>query len=587
MHSDRPGPPFARRHDRPRRGLPPCGDRLSFRRFSQVNRRTWAVLLTATALALSGCTSEPDSGAGSGLGQIDINAKPADQVGDGGEFVWPVTKIATQLNHNQVLGAERDFTDVQNALLPRLFLTQPDATLAVNKDYLESAESQGSSPQVITYKINPKAVWSDGTPITWQDFDAQYKALNTSNPAFSVSGANGYDKIGKVEQGASEREVRVTFKQPFAEWRGLFGLLYPKSTNADPNVFNTGWTEQAPTTGGPFKWAGRDGGAKTITLVPNEKWWGEKPKLSKLIFREVPADQQAQEFAAGKVSFVDIGPNTEAYKQVQQVAGSAVRKALSPSYRHMTFNGAPGAILADAKLRTAIAKAVDRDKLAQDLAGPVVPGTKALNNHLFMPGTKYYKDNLGPLGFDRAAAERLLDEAGWKRDGAVRKKDGKVLELRDIVPAGVDTSATEAKRIQQQLAEVGVRVNVAEVPANAFFAEYVSAGNFDIADFTWVGTPTPISVMAGVYKMDPAAVKQNYGRIGNDQVNKLFDQANAEFDDAKRAELANRADAEVFALAHSVPLYQRPNAIAEKSTVANFGAFGIASIDYTKIGFSK
>src|SRR4030095_12614921 len=98
-----------------------------------------------------------------------------------------------------------------------------------------------SPKQVVTYKLNPKAVWYDGTPISAADFIAQWKALNGTNPAYQTSSNTGYNQIESVVQGADKFEVVVTFKTPFADWKSLFWPLYPASTNSDPTAFNTVW----------------------------------------------------------------------------------------------------------------------------------------------------------------------------------------------------------------------------------------------------------------------------------------------------------------------------------------------------------
>jgi len=84
-------------------------------------------------------------------------------------------------------------------------------------------------------------------------------------------------------------------------------------------------------------------------------------------------------------------------------------------------------------------------------------------------------------------------------------------------------------------------------------------------------------------------VGQNYGHVGNQQINDLLQQANTELDDTKRTELTQQADKAIWDAAGELPLYQLPGAVATKNTVANYGAMGFATnpIDYAKIGFVK
>ena len=93
-------------------------------------------------------------------------------------------------------------------------------------------------------------------------------------------------------------------------------------------------------------------------------------------------------------------------------------------------------------------------------------------------------------------------------------------------------------------------------------------------------------------KPQPAAdgsllVEQNYARIGTDQIDQLFEQAAGELDDGRRRELVGKADARIWAVAGSVPLYQRPQLVAARRALANAGAFGFATPRYQDIGYHK
>ena len=99
------------------------------------------------------------------------------------------------------------------------------------------------------------------------------------------------------------------------------------------------------------------------------------------------------------------------------------------------------------KVRQALALAINRDQIAKALLGPLGVEAKPLQNHLFMANQKGYKDNAGALSSpDVEEAKKLLDEAGWKVEGDVRKKDGKELAdpLRDPHPGGVVAAGVAA-----------------------------------------------------------------------------------------------------------------------------------------------
>jgi len=80
---------------------------------------------------------------------------------------------------------------------------------------------------------------------------------------------------------------------------------------------------------------------------------------------------------------------------------------------------------------------------------------------------------------------------------------------------------------------------------------------------------------------------QNFGNIGSAEIDGLFAKANNILDPKKRCEYANQADAKAFELVHSITLFQRNNVVGVPKEVANFGAFGFTSLDWTKVGFTK
>ena len=155
----------------------------------------------------------------------------------------------------------------------------PAATPIWNPDYLASEPVLVTEPkQVVTYNINPKASWYDGTPMTWEDFHWHWRALNGSNKAYQISSSTGYSDIESVTRGRDDREVVVTFKNKFADWQALFYALLPASTTKSPKIFNDGWRERPLTTAGPFKLGSIDQTAKTRDARAERKMVGEARK---------------------------------------------------------------------------------------------------------------------------------------------------------------------------------------------------------------------------------------------------------------------------------------------------------------------
>jgi peptide/nickel transport system substrate-binding protein len=553
-----------------------------------------ALGLLSTACAGGGSSKEGGQTTGGSATANDINRVDRDALPDGGTLRWSITGMPANYNSGELDGTNVDTSAVMGALLPAMFDFDAKAEPTVNRDYLESAEVTATDPkQVVTYKINPKATWDDGTPITWVDFEAQWKARNGTNAAYRISSANGYEHIESVVRGADDREVIVTYRQPFVDWKGLFGFLYPASMNSDPAIFNDGWKEKPLTTAGPFRLEAIDQTGQSITVVRNDKWWGNRAKLDRIVYRVIAADAEIDALVNNEIDFMDIGPDVNKFERARQAAGITIRKAGGPNFRHITINGA-SEILKDQKVRKALALAINREQIAKTLLGPLGVEPKPLQNHIFMANQKGYKENAGALAtHDVEEARRLLDEAGWKVEGDVRKKDGKPLVVRFVIPSQVASSLQESNLVMAMLKEVNARVDIVTVPSPDFFDKHITPGNYDFTVFSWIGTALPISSAKSIYALPKPRpdgtldVQQNYARTGSPEIDALFDQAATTIDEQKAVDLANQADALIWDQVHSLTLYQRPELIAARSNLANFGAFGFATTRFEDIGFAK
>src|SRR4030095_13408709 len=171
-------------------------------------------LVLAVGLAGTGCWG---NGNGNGVTSEDriskksdenqMNPQPRDKVQQGGKLVWP-TSIPANFNYGQLDGTNFDGAMMINAVMPILFTFDASGTPSYDPDYLVAEPELVTSPkQVVTYRLNPKAIWYDGTPITAADFIAHWKALNATNTAFQASSNTGYDQIENVAQGADKFEV--------------------------------------------------------------------------------------------------------------------------------------------------------------------------------------------------------------------------------------------------------------------------------------------------------------------------------------------------------------------------------------------
>ncbi len=552
-------------------------------------RRLALPLLTVALLAGLVACGGPGEGGNLVLGAPGsqaTNPKDPASLRDGGDLRLPVDALPSNFNGNQVDGTEVDTRQLLWALIPRAFNDGAAGPPELDRNYLTSAEVTATSPQVVTYRIHPGAVWTSGRPITWEDFEAQWRALNGSNPAYAVASTTGYDSIASVARGADDKEVVVTFAQPFGEWQTLFSPLYPAETNRDPKTFNEGWRTGVPDSAGPFRLERFDQVGRTAVLVRNERWWGPRPRLNRVIFIETERAALADKLANNEIDWYEIGSSVDLFQRARTIPGVEIRTAPERTYNHITFNGAPGSIMADPALRRAIAKGIDRQTIARSLIGQITPEIAPVQNHIFSPGSVGYQDNTGGLTFDPAAARAELDRLGWTVQGRFRAKDGKPLTLRFVTSAANPIADTISRATQQQLGQVGVEVKIEAYPSADIFDQWITPGNFDLAGFGWSSTSTPFSSSRSLY-VDPRGgnVQQNYGRVFDPEVLALFDRGLRELDGTARNRIANEADARIWQEMHHLPLYATPGAHATRATLANWGAKGLGDWDYLDAGF--
>ncbi|MFJ1963354.1 ABC transporter family substrate-binding protein [Streptomyces massasporeus] len=441
--------------------------------------------LTAGVLAvpaLAGCGSEDPSG--KPLAGQDIQPAPRDRITDGGTLRWAVDSVPDTLNTFQS-DADATTTRVAQAVLPSMFRMDASGRPERNADYLESAKVVDTEPkQVVLYKLNQQAVWSDGREIGADDFAAQWRALSGRDTAYWTARNAGYDRIQKIERGDNALEVRVTFSRPYADWRSLFSPLYPKDVMGTPDSFNDGARKKLKVTAGPFTVKKTDREDGEITLARNPRWWGEPAKLSEIVLRTVPRDKRASELAAGTLDLAEIDPTaarritvaarphpsgsplmgpgadrsaadaleswavangsdddaadeeTVARKKLRKAAagyarqqqalgGFEVRKSLEPAYTQLALNGAEGP-LTDERVRRAVARALNRKELAQVVLKPLGLPSVPVGSHLALSGQAHYADNSGALGGqDTKEAQALLADAGWVRGGPVKEEKKK------------------------------------------------------------------------------------------------------------------------------------------------------------------
>ena len=541
------------------------------------------------ALLVAGCSSDNRPSGPGGTAEVgatsDINPQDPATLAPGGNLRLAIGSLPANFNTLNIDGNEAETAGMLRWTMPRAFVIAPDGSMKVNTDYFTGVELTKADPQTVVYTINPKATWSDGTPITWEDIASQINSTSGKDKGFAIASPNGSDRVASVTRGVDDRQAVITFAEHYAEWRGMFAgntMLLPRSMTADPQVFNKGQLQGPGPSAGPFMVTAVDRTAQRITLGRNPKWWGTPPVLDSVTYlvlddaARIPALQNKTIDATGVA-------NLDELTIAQRTDGISIRRAPGPSWYHMTFNGAPGSILSDKALRQAVAKGIDRQAIVNVTQRGLVAEPTPLGNHIFVAGQEGYQDNSAALAYDPEKAKAELDALGWKLNGQFRAKDGKPLVIRDVL-YDAPTARQVGQVAQNSLAQIGVKLELDVKPANGFFTNYVNVGDFDITQFSWVGDAFALCCLNQIYT---TGAESNFGKISSPEIDAKVEEVLDELDPAKARALANDVDKMLWDEVFSLALYQSPGNSGVRRTLANFGPAGIGDLNYSTIGFMK
>ena len=434
---------------------------------------------------------------------------------------------------------------------------------------MPSEENGGISPdgRVITLKLRDDIVWSDGTPITSEDFVFTYEM--TMNPKNTVASTFPYDKLEKVEA-PDPKTVVMTFKEPFAAWQAtLWHGLLPAHVlrpvfEKEGTIDNAEWN-RAPTVGcGPFVFKEWESGS-FIRFVANKKYWLGRPKIDEIFIRIVPDD--ASQVAALKAGDADLGTFI-AYSDIPTLeqAGVQMVKVFSGYNEGWYFylhpeKGHPA--LKDVRVRQAIALAFDRFSICKDLLlGLTKPPAT------YWANTPWQDPTLEPWPYDPERARQLLDEAGWKdtNGDGVRDKDGVELVLT------LGTTTREIRRdvqavAQQQLAQVGIKLELANADSDIFFGSYgeggpCATGQYDIFEYSTVTNypdPETADWLCSEIPSDENPSGVNWQAVCDEELDSLFQLQATQVDPAERQQTFHKITRLIYEKVYWLGVWEDPD----------------------------
>jgi peptide/nickel transport system substrate-binding protein len=522
-----------------------------------------AALLVGLAMVAAACGGGDEGGDTGGEAQIQ----------EGGTLSFASDQEQAGFNPNTAKDNLFALSNIVTSIYPSVFNIHPDFTVQLSGEFMDSAELTSEDPQTVVYKIKQNAVWSDGTPVSADDFIFWWENCNETNKKADCVSSTGYKDIESVEGSDGGKTVTAVFKNKFADWKSLFSqyIIPAHYTKEQPGGWNTGLDknpEKIPSAG-PFIVESYTPG-QSLTLARNDKYYGTKAHLDKIVFRYLPeSTTQPAALQNNEVDMIYGQPQLDQVQIVQAIPDVTSQINFGLQYEHLDFN-VKNPLLADVAVRKAFATGLNIQQIVDRTVKQFSDKATVLGNRFWMNNQPEYQDHRGAYGNgDIAGAEKLLTDAGYAKgaDG-IFAKGGKRLSVNISTTQGNQLRETQEQLIQAQAKEFGMEIKIKNAEADVLFGEWLPEGNFDIANFAWVATPFAVSSNQSIFSTDSA---QNYGKFSNTQVDELFTQAVAELDPAKATELGNQIDQILYDEMATLPLYQKPQLIGWRNTFTGIG----------------
>lgn len=567
-----------------------------------VNRRS--VLLGTSALGLTGLlaacgggnggnTTNAESASALGVGEdlaklISVNPKKRNELKEGGELVLPLTTLGPDFNTASQSGNSSALAVFVSSISPvtttGLWQSDYEGKSTTNPDFCESfTEEMKDGKQSFLIKLNSKAKFNDGTPIDVKALQATAEILGKGlDKGFNLVDPGPHALIESVKEDGDAFTVKVTMKEIYYPIEDVFGSGVFHPAMNDKEVFNNGFIDKIHNEwhAGPFKLQEWKSSEKRAVVVPNEKWWGEKPLLDQITFRQMEASAQRAAFKNGEVHAVSANTLT-AYKDVEGTAESEVRRG------QRLFSGGinMSSFRLPVEIRKAIFAAVDRKALADVRFQGLNWSEELPGSMLLMPFSEYYQDNFSKAT-DGWEAGKILEEAGYKKDGDYYKKDGKNAKFAVTTFGDDPGEGALAQTLVQQMKTAGIECTIDNQP-DANFADVVGNKKFDMT-FSGFTVGSDATLPTSQYYL-----KANNDGEGSDEIDKLIKEMGKIQDAKERNKKANDIELKhMKEFAMMGTLFNGPDIWVTKKTLANWGAalFGSTRTNpqmWSSVGFIK
>ncbi len=521
----------------------------------------------------------------------------------GGTISFGMTESPTGCNPNTPSGDTPGTLTVLGAVLPSPFVVNNLGVSTANSALIVQSELVSTKPETIVYTLNPKAVWSDGVPITAADFKYAWEQQRGDPVVASpdVSSIAGYRDIASVTGSNGGHTVTVKFKTTFADWQMLFDNLLPAHV-----MEKVGWNPSCSTvspaidlSGGPFKIGSVSG--QTIELVQNPKWWGTPANARSITVHVASSTTQlAQWMSSGYVQVAQPTTVTQEFlTQMTGLPGAQSDVDTSATQLELDMASSPDATLSP-DLRVAIALLINRQDLVNQQVSWAVPGIAVGDSHVYVQGQQGYKPAPasaptttippptsststtvigagGAVNFpvtpvpDQAAA--LIAATGLVRtpnDPYYHSAFGAPFQLHLVVDESDPWAADAGPVIRSELEAAGLDTSLYPETSAAEAGEALAAGFADLALLPVTFSPYMSQTISWYTNLLGPAGKngsQNWTGYSSSQFDQLVQTASQQLNPNTAASYYSQADTQLWDEMVSLPLFAEPAALAWSRTI--------------------
>lgn len=398
----------------------------------------------------------------------------------------------------------------------------------------------------ITVKLQPKATWGDGVPVTADDVLFTWEV--GKNPKSGVSSTEGFRRILKIDVKDPKTVVlhvdRIEFNYN-AIGLDLLPAHLERAKFADPAEYRHRTTFDTDTTNkglyfGPYRISEVVAGSH-VTLVPNETWYGPKPYFKRIVVRVIENTAALEaNLRSGSIDYIagELGLSLDqaiALEKRQRDKYDFVYKA-GLVYEHADIN-LDNPILKDVRVRQALLYGLDRVAISKQL----FEGKQPVADSFVSPLDWIAAKDIPTYSYDPKKAAALLDAAGWStRAGGFRTNaKGERLSFELMTTAGNRSRELVEQVLQSQWRALGIDVRIRNEPARVFFGQTVTQRKFTgMAMYAWLSSPENVPRTTLHSKEIPSAENgwsgQNYPGFRNAEMDALIDKVEVELDREKR-----------------------------------------------------